>query len=73
MTQGDYQLLLADSEEIFAFSRSFDGETLITAVNFSTEKVALPPELSNKKILLDSEFDADKNFLKPLESRIYKG
>ena len=73
LTQGDYQLILAGSEEIFAFSRSFDGETLITAVNFSTEKVALPPELSNKKILLDSEFDADKNFLKPLESRIYKG
>ena len=69
---GDYKLLLEDSEEIFAFSRSFNGKTLITAVNFSDKKVALPNDFTNKKILIDSESDADKNFLQPLESRIYK-
>ena len=69
---GDYKLLLEDSEEIFAFSRSFNGKTLVTAVNFSDKKVALPKDFSNKKILIDSESDADKNFLQPLESRIYK-
>lgn len=69
---GDYKLLLEDSEEIFAFSRSFNGKTLVTAVNFSDKKVALPKDFTNKKILIDSELNADKNFLQPLECRIYK-
>ena len=72
LTQGDYQLLLPDSEEIFAFSRSWNGKTIITAVNFSNNKVALPKDFSDKKILIDSENNFDKNFLKPFEARIYK-
>ncbi|MBQ7704311.1 MAG: alpha-glucosidase [Selenomonadaceae bacterium] len=70
---GDYKLLLPDNEEIFAFSRSLNGNTLITAVNFSNEKVALPPDFIDKKILLDSESGADKNILKPFEARILQG
>ena len=72
LTHGDYKLLLPDSEEIFAFSRSFNGKTFITAVNFSNEKVALPKDFADKKIVIDSEKNADKNFLQPLESRILK-
>ena len=72
LTQGDYKLLLVDSEEIFAFSRSFDGKTLVTAVNFSTQNVKLPKDFIDAQILIDSEKNADKNILKPLESRIYK-
>ena len=72
LVEGDYKLLLPDSEEIFAFSRSLDGETLITAVNFTAKNVQLPKDFSDKKILVDSEIDADKNFLKPFEARIYK-
>ncbi len=72
LTQGDYQLLLADSEEIFAFSRSLNGKTFITAVNFSDKKVALQKDFTDKKIILDSESNFDKNFLQPLEARIYK-
>ena len=73
LTYGDYKLLLEDSEEIFAFARSYNGKTLITAVNFSDKKINLPKEFTDKKILLDSESDADKNILKPLEARILKG
>ena len=72
LTAGDYKLLLADSEEIFAFSRSFNGKTLVTAVNFSNKKISLPKDFTDKKIILDSESNADKNILQPLESRIYK-
>ena len=72
LTQGDYKLLLADSEEIFAFSRSLNGKTFVTAINFSNEKVALPKDFTDKKIILDSESNFDKNFLKPLEARIFK-
>ncbi len=73
LTYGDYKLILPRSEEIFAFSRSVDGKTLITAVNFTSENVALPPELSNKKIVLSSEGNADKKSLKPFEARILRG
>lgn len=73
LIEGDYKLLLPESEEIFAFSRSLDGETFITAVNFTAKKVPLPKDFFDKKILLDSEFDADKNFLKPFEARILRG
>lgn len=72
LTAGDYKLLLADSEEIFAFSRSFNGKTLVTAVNFSNKKISLPKDFTDKKILIDSESNADKNILQPLEARIYK-
>ena len=70
---GDYKLLLPDNEKIFAFSRSLNGKTLITAVNFVNEKIALPPDFIDKKILLDSESGADKNILKSFEVRILKG
>lgn len=73
LTQGDYQLLLADSEEIFAFSRSLNGKTFITVANFSNKKVSLPQDFISKKIVLDSESDFDKDFLKPLEARILQG
>ncbi len=72
LISGDYQLLLPESEEIFAFSRSLDGKTFITAVNFSNQKVNLPKDFIDKKIIIDSESNFDKNFLKPLEARIYQ-
>ena len=48
------------------------GKTFVTAINFSNEKVALPKDFTDKKIILDSESNFDKNFLKPLEARIFK-
>ena len=70
LTAGDYELLMPDSEEIFAFARTFDGKTFLTFANFSSDNVPLPKNFSYKKILLDSEKEFDKNFLKPLEARI---
>ena len=68
LISGDYELIFADSEEIFAFRRN----SLITIVNFSANEINLPKDFTDKKILLDSESGADKNILKPLEARIYK-
>ena len=72
LTAGDYKLLLPDDEKIFAFSRSLEKNSLITVVNFSTEPAELPKEFSNKKILIDSESQPEKNLLKPLEARILR-
>lgn len=75
LLSGAYQLLLPDSEEIFAFERSLKDSRIITAVNFSLKKAALPPSLQTKSILLDSEPDSSRDIsvLMPLEARIYQG
>ena len=69
---GDFNLLLPNDEKIFAFTRSLGEKTFLIAVNFSTDKVDLPKNFVEQKILIDSEKDFDKNFLQPLETRIYQ-
>ncbi len=69
---GDYKEIFSDSEEIFAFERSFNGETLTTVVNFSLKPVKVPAEIVNKNLVLSSEKVFDDLKLQPLEARIYK-
>ena len=73
LTAGDYELLLPDSEEIFAFARTLNNKRLVTVVNFSLQEVNLPKEFIGKKILIDSESINIKNVAKlnPLEARVY--
>ena len=69
---GDYKEIFADSEEFFAFERSFNDERLTIVVNFSLEPVKIPKEISHLKLILSSESDSGNEILKPLEARIYK-
>ena len=69
---GDYKEIFADSEEFFAFERSFNDEKLTIVVNFSLEPVKIPKEISHLKLILSSESDSGNEILKPLEARIYK-
>ena len=69
---GDCREIFADSEEIFAFERSFDGEKITTFVNFSLSSVKVPAEIAMKKMILTSEKDFDALTMKPLEARIYE-
>ena len=69
---GDYKEIFSDSEEIFAFERSFNGEQITTIVNFSLKPVKVPSRIWRKKLILTSEKDFNKKELKPLEARIYK-
>ena len=72
LLEGDFNLLLQEDEKIFAFTRSHGGKSFLIAVNFSTDVVDLPTDFVEKKILIDSEKNPDKNFLQPLEARIYQ-
>ena len=65
-------MLLPNDEKIFAFARSFGGKSFLTVANFSTDKVELPKDFIDKKILIDSEKISDKKILQPLEARIYQ-
>lgn len=74
LTAGSYEILLADSEEIFAFARTLGDKKIITAVNFTDKTVKLPAEISRgMKILADTEKNPNAATLKPFEGRIVAG
>ena len=69
---GDFEMLLAEDEKIFAFKRILGKETFATVANFSNDVVELPKIFEDKQILIGSEKISDKKILQPLEARIYK-
>lgn len=73
LTEGSYELLLPQHEQIFAFSRKLEGSTITTVANFSLKPAVLPKELTEgQKLLLDSEKEGRAQELAPLEARIYR-
>lgn len=79
ITYGDYQLLLADNPKVFAYTRNWQGETLIVASNFYAEEVTVEPsinKLENAQVLLSNYSDSegiplDHLKLRPYESIVY--
>ncbi|MDO4295216.1 MAG: alpha-glucosidase [bacterium] len=53
---GDYQLLLADSHEIYAYTRELDGQKLLTVCNFTKETVTVevPEEFVGGRLLISN-------------------
>lgn len=78
-TQGDYQELLAGHEQVWAYTRSANGQTLLVVSNFYGEPVefALPAELKTAegRLLLgnypDSPARPQSCMLRPYESLIW--
>ena len=68
LISGDFELLLPDDENIFAFSRSLGGKSIITAANFSTKNIPLPEIFHGKKVLIGG----NSKILKPLEVKIFE-
>lgn len=79
---GDYELLLPDSEEIYAFIRKLGEERLLIVCNFTDKQVEfeIPEELKGcQKEILISNYDVDsidtreeKITLREYEARAYK-
>lgn len=79
---GDYQLILPDHEQIFAYLRTYENEKLLVITNFSEEQITfeLPTNTAFQphELLINNyevkDTDHPKNFvLKPYEARVYKG
>jgi oligo-1,6-glucosidase len=78
---GDYNLILEEHDQIYAYTRVLDNETLLVITNFSIEtpEFQLPGHIQyNSKHLLISNYEVDENndnissiFLKPYEARVY--
>ena len=75
IVDGVFEMLLPDDEEIFAYRRTNDSQTLTVICNFygnerSIDAASLIPEGS--KLLISNYTDvADANVLRPYEARMY--
>lgn len=78
---GDYQLLLPEHEQVFAYLRTYKGQKLLVITNFSKENIPFKfpediPFYANELLISNYKIDGD-NFqiftLKPYEARVYLG
>ncbi len=78
---GNYDLILGDHEEIYAFTRTLQEERLVVILNFSKNSPVfrLPEEISysSAELLISNyDVDVDENVrqitLRPFEARVYR-
>ena len=70
--EGDYQLLMADDPDVFAYKRTWKDQTLYVICNFRTKELnEVIPEEYRKGALLISNYAEQGSSLKPYEARIY--
>ena len=72
LLNGVYEELLADDEQIYAFSRTEGSSRIKTAVNFSLAPAPLPAGFLRGRRLAGNYDDAPKDALRPLEAVIYE-
>ncbi len=76
---GDFQLLLREDPQLFAYMRSFNEEKLLVINNFNNQEVEwrLPEEIKHKQheLLISNYKELDGDYcactLQPFESRVY--
>lgn len=81
ITEGSYDLLLAEDEKVYAYTRNYNDEQLLVICNFAGEASSfeLPGHIQfQQSRLLISNYEVDENEsikafeLKPYEARVYK-
>ncbi|PLR82917.1 glucohydrolase [Bacillus canaveralius] len=78
---GDYQLILPEDKQIFAYTRSLENEKLLVVTNFSGESVpfSLPEDVdftANELLTSNYAIEGKPSLsfeLRPYEARVYKG
>ena len=76
ITLGDFQLLLPDDPDLFAYTRCYNNEELLVVCNFSNKEktFAAPERFTGARLLLSNEETPDGNFspvLKPFGAAVY--
>ena len=74
---GSYQLLLEDSEELFAYIREYEGEKLLVVCSFTDKEVEfeIPKEFQGAQCLIanyENSYDSEKMVLKPYEAFVLR-
>jgi oligo-1,6-glucosidase len=75
VVHGRFQLLLADHEQLWVFTRELGGELLVVVANCSSAPVPVPmdglPDTSRAQLLLATHSDAAAATLRAWESRVH--
>ena len=81
VVHGEYELILEENKEVFAYTRTLENEKLLVVCNFTANNTVFkyeePIEFKERELLI-SNYDVDINEaidnidLKPYESRVYK-
>ena len=72
---GDFTMLLADSDEVYAFTRALDGDRLLVVCNLSGTPQPLAellPEAVGAELLLGNLPVVDAAVLRPWEARVLR-
>ena len=75
VVDGVFDLLLPDDHQIWAFTRTLEGGSLLVLANFSSEPARVPdglPDVDNAEILIATHRGGDAGRLEPWESRVYR-
>lgn len=73
--EGRFELLLADHESLFCYTRTWGDEVLLVVANLSSGDVRLPaglPDTTDAKLLLGTHEAADPGLLSAWESRVLR-
>jgi oligo-1,6-glucosidase len=75
VVEGRFELLLPESEQIWAFTRTLDDQVLVVAANCSSAPVEMPrdalPDLNRARLLVATHGNTGSLHMEPWESRIY--
>ena len=73
LSEGSYEELFHDDEQIFAFTRTSEAGKATVLVNFSTEEAQYDAAcVENAELLLGSNGESVKGTLAPLEAVVYE-
>ena len=73
MTEGDFEEVFADSDDLFAYRRVTESEEILVIVNFKNHAVSYDESvLDGMKILLSSEPGTAPGIMRALEAAIWK-
>ena len=72
IVHGDFTLLMPEDRQVFAYTRQYEGKTLLVACNFSCEEAALDELAATRGEMLAANYDepGDKTTLRPWEVRV---
>jgi glucan 1,6-alpha-glucosidase len=70
---GNYELLLAEHEQIFAYTRSYGNQSLLVICNFTGEatECSLKKEEKYQLLLSNYQTEMEGNLLRPYEANVY--
>ncbi|MFB4472124.1 alpha,alpha-phosphotrehalase [Oceanobacillus caeni] len=72
ITYGDYQLILEDHPEVFAYTRNWKNEKLVVLSNFYGNEIEIDvPLKGDAEVLISNYSDVKRNILRPYESVVF--